>query len=315
MADAASPKDGFVPIKNRPPGDGDDRPAAAIVSPDALALVRFGLRAADDPRIVDTVKVIDALLRCDLPQGPVWYRYTGDGYGEHADGAPFDGTGIGRPWPLLTGERAHYELAAGRPDEAARLLATLEGCAGGGGLLPEQVWDGADMPQHELTRGGPTGSAMPLVWAHAEHIKLLRSLRDGAVFDMPPQGAKRYVEGKTPSTLRSWRFNNKVRSHAGRQGLAHRGAGAGHGPLEQRRLGDVLRTAIRPRTPSASIRSTCRPTGCRPPRRSSSLSAGSRTRVGRMSTFGSKSKAEPWPPAWAPGPAEPATGVAPCRSE
>ncbi len=212
MADAASPKDGFVPIKNRPPGDGDDRPAAAIVSPDALALVRFGLKAADDPRIVDTVKVIDALLRCDLPQGPVWYRYTGDGYGEHADGAPFDGTGIGRPWPLLTGERAHYELAAGRPDEAARLLATLEGCAGGGGLLPEQVWDGADLPQHQLTRGGPTGSAMPLVWAHAEHIKLLRSLRDGAVFDMPPQGTKRYVEGKTPSTLRSWRFNNKVRS-------------------------------------------------------------------------------------------------------
>ena len=34
-----------------------------IVSPDALALVRFGLRAADDPRIVDTVKVIDALLK------------------------------------------------------------------------------------------------------------------------------------------------------------------------------------------------------------------------------------------------------------
>ena len=116
-----------MPIKNRPPGDDDDRPADAIVSPDALALVRFGLRAADDPRIVDTVKVIDAELRCDLPQGPVWYRYTGDGYGEHADGAPFDGTGHGRPWPLLAGERAHYELAAGRKDEAARLLATLEG--------------------------------------------------------------------------------------------------------------------------------------------------------------------------------------------
>ena len=59
LADAASPKNGFVPIKNRPPGD-IDQPAQAIVSPDALALVRFGLRAADDPRIVDTVKVIDA---------------------------------------------------------------------------------------------------------------------------------------------------------------------------------------------------------------------------------------------------------------
>ncbi|MER8476889.1 glucan 1,4-alpha-glucosidase [Mesorhizobium sp. M1163] len=210
-AGAASPKDGFVPIKNRPPGDAD-RPAEAIVSPDALALVRFGLRAADDPRILDTVKVIDAQLRCELPQGPLWYRYNGDGYGEHADGAPFDGTGQGRPRPLLVGERAHYELAAGRRDSAARLLATFEGSAGPGGLLPEQVWDGPDMPERELRHGGPSGSAKPLVWAHSEHIKLLRSLRDGAVFDMPPQGVKRYIEGRTVSCLRAWRFNHKIRT-------------------------------------------------------------------------------------------------------
>ncbi|MER8431933.1 glucan 1,4-alpha-glucosidase [Mesorhizobium caraganae] len=210
-AGAASPKDGFVPIKNRPPGD-TDKPAEAIVSPDALALVRFGLRAADDPRIVDTVKIIDAQLRCDLPQGPLWYRYTSDGYGEHADGAPFDGTGEGRPWPLLAGERAHYELAAGNKDKAASLLKTFEASAGQGGLLPEQVWDGADLPERELWLGKPSGSAMPLVWAHSEHIKLLRSLRDGAVFDMPPQGVKRYIEDKTGSPLRIWRFSNKLRT-------------------------------------------------------------------------------------------------------
>ncbi|RWM22234.1 MAG: glucan 1,4-alpha-glucosidase [Mesorhizobium sp.] len=210
-AGAASPKDGYVPIKNRPPDD-TDRPAEAIVSPDALALVRFGLRAADDPRIVDTVKIIDARLRCDLPQGPVWYRYIGDGYGEHADGAPFDGTGQGRPWPLLVGERAHYELAAGHKDKAASLLKTFEGSAGPGGLLPEQVWDGPDMPEHELRHGGPSGSAMPLVWAHSEHIKLLRSLSDGAVFDMPPQGVKRYIEDRTVAPRRTWRFNHKVRT-------------------------------------------------------------------------------------------------------
>ncbi|MES0118965.1 glucan 1,4-alpha-glucosidase [Mesorhizobium sp. C277A] len=208
---AASPKDGFVPIKNRPPGD-TDKPAEAIVSPDALALVRFGLRAADDPRIVGTVKIIDAQLRCDLPQGPLWYRYTSDGYGEHADGAPFDGNGQGRPWPLLAGERAHYELAAGRKDKAASLLDTFEASAGVGGLLPEQVWDGADIPERELWLGKPSGSAMPLVWAHSEHIKLLRSLRDGAVFDMPPQGVKRYVRDKTGSPLRIWRFNNRLRT-------------------------------------------------------------------------------------------------------
>jgi glucoamylase len=210
-AEAGSPKDGYVPIKNRPPGD-TDRPAGEIVSPDALALVRFGLRAADDPRIVDTVKVIDAHLRCGLPQGHLWYRYSEDGYGEHEDGSPFDGTGQGRPWPLLAGERAHYELAAGRKDRAAALLEALEGSAGQGGLLPEQVWDGADLIGRELLHGGPTGSAMPLVWAHSEHIKLLRSLADGAVFDMPPQGRKRYIEDKTVSPFRTWRFNNKSRT-------------------------------------------------------------------------------------------------------
>ncbi|MBN9219868.1 MAG: glucan 1,4-alpha-glucosidase [Mesorhizobium sp.] len=212
-AEAGSPKDGYVPIKNRPPGD-TDRPAQEIVSPDALALVRFGLRAADDPRIVNTVKVIDAQLRRDLPQGPLWYRYNGDGYGEHEDGAPFDGTGQGRPWPLLAGERAHYELTAGRKDAALGLLGALEGSAEPGGLLPEQVWDSGDMPERELLCGRPSGSAMPLVWAHSEHIKLLRSLRDGIVFDMPPQGVKRYIEDRTVSPFRTWRFNNKIRALA-----------------------------------------------------------------------------------------------------
>jgi hypothetical protein len=101
-----------------------------VVSPDALALVRFGLRAPDDPRVMNTVKVIDELLRVILPQGPGWYRYNCDGYGEHEDGSPFDGTGIGRPWPLLAGERAHYELAAGRAASAEALLEVMENSTG-----------------------------------------------------------------------------------------------------------------------------------------------------------------------------------------
>ena len=209
IADGASPADGFVPIKNRPPAD-SYLPTARVVSPDALALVRFGLRAANDPRILDTVKVIDAQLKCDLPQGPLWYRYTGDGYGEHDDGGPFDGTGIGRLWPLLAGERAHYELAAGKQKAAVALLSALEGSAGPGGLLPEQVWDRPDLPERGLIFGKPSGSAMPLVWAHAEHIKLLRSLRDNAVFDMPPQGVERYIKNKTTAPFILWRFNNKT---------------------------------------------------------------------------------------------------------
>ena len=55
------------------------------VTPDALALVRFGLRDPDDPRIRYTVRVIDAVLRTELPAGPVWRRYPNDAYGEHED--------------------------------------------------------------------------------------------------------------------------------------------------------------------------------------------------------------------------------------
>ena len=178
-----------------------------IISPDALALVRFGLRPADDVRVINTIKVIDALLKPICLAGPGWHRYNDDGYGEHPDGSPFDGTGLGRVWPLLTGERAHYELAAGRVDEAARLLQILEASAGAGKLLPEQVWDTADLPDKELFCGKPSGSAMPLVWAHAEYIKLLRSIKDGSVFDMPSQTVERYIKAKTVSNRATWRFN------------------------------------------------------------------------------------------------------------
>ncbi len=210
-ADAASPLAGFVPIKNRPVGQGTE-PAVHIVSPDALALVRFGLRAADDPHILNTVKVIDALLKVETPSGPAWHRYNEDGYGEHADGSPFDSTGTGRLWPLLTGERAHYELASGRPAEAERLCRTMEAFANEGGMLSEQIWDAPDVPERELFFGRPSGSAMPLVWAHSEYVKLRRSLQDGRVFDTPPQTIERYQTKKTRSAYAIWRFNHKCRS-------------------------------------------------------------------------------------------------------
>ncbi len=210
-ADAASPSGGFVPIKNRPPGQ-SNLPAAQIVSPDALALVRFGLRAPDDPKILNTVRVIDELLKVETPFGSAWHRYNDDGYGEHEDGSPFDGTGVGRLWPLLTGERAHYELAAGNKIEAERLMKVMAAFANEGGMIPEQIWDSRDIPERELFFGRPSGSGMPLVWAHAEYIKLLRSLRDSRVFDTPPQTLERYVKNKTESALVIWSFNHKCRT-------------------------------------------------------------------------------------------------------
>jgi glucoamylase len=212
-ADGAAPRSGVVEIKNRA-GSGAEEPVTHVVSPDALALVRFGLRAATDPRILNTVKVIDALLKVDTPRGPLWHRYNGDGYGEHEDGSGFDGTGIGRGWPLLTGERAHFELAAGHREAAMRLLETLAEFANDGGLLPEQTWDAADIPSKELFFSRPAGSAMPLVWAHAEYVKLRRSLADGRVFDMPLAPVQRYQKDKVQSHHVIWRFSAKRRTLA-----------------------------------------------------------------------------------------------------
>ncbi|HTZ66219.1 MAG TPA: glycoside hydrolase family 15 protein [Roseiarcus sp.] len=195
---------GLIQVRNHEAGSGAIA-ADELISTDALALVRFGLRAPDDPRVLNTIAVIDRLLRVELPQGPGWRRYNLDGYGEKADGRPFDGVGIGRAWPLLAGERAHYALAAGKRDEAEALLATIEAQTSPGGLIPEQVWDAAPIPERELAPGKPTGSAMPLVWAHAEYVKLLRSLADGRVFDMPPHTARRYLAKKRAARCRPWR--------------------------------------------------------------------------------------------------------------
>jgi glucoamylase len=177
-----------VPIKNRL--EPEAPPADEQVSTDALQLVRYGLRRADDPLVRDTVKVIDDLLRVELPTGPAWRRYNGDGYGEHGNGAPFDGSGVGRPWPLLTGERGHYELLAGR--DPLPYLRAMADMASAGGMLPEQVWDGAPLPGRRLHPGRPTGSAMPLAWAHAEFVKLALSCSDKRPCDCPAAVWNRY---------------------------------------------------------------------------------------------------------------------------
>jgi len=212
-SDADIPPEAFVAIHNRPLGQ-NVLPGSQVVSVDALALVRYGLRSSDDPRILDTVKVIDSVLKKETRTGPIWHRYSFDGYGEHEDGSPFDGTGVGRGWPLLTGERGHYEVAMGNLKEANHLLEVVGEQASSGGLIPEQVWESDDIPNRGLYNGHPSGSAMPLVWAHAEYIKLVRSIHERRIFDMPPQTVTRYQTNKTTSTLASWRFNQKIRTLA-----------------------------------------------------------------------------------------------------
>ena len=167
-----------------------DLPADARIATDFLQLVRYGLRRADDPAIVGSVTVADHLLKTDTPSGPVWHRYNDDGYGEHEDGSPFDGTGRGRGWPLLTGERGHYALAAG--EDVMPYLEAMLAMGSPLGLLPEQVWDTAPIPELGMAPGKPSGSAMPLVWAHSEFIKLCYGRALGYPVDRPAATWSRY---------------------------------------------------------------------------------------------------------------------------
>jgi glucoamylase len=185
---------GMIHIANRGPGEQVNYDACAVVDAGFLELVRYGIRRPDDPLIVDSLKVVDAVLKIETPFGPCWRRYNHDGYGQRKDGGPYMGWGQGRAWPILTGERGHYELAAGH--DVTPYIAAMEKFSSSGGMLPEQIWDYADLPAEELFFGRSAGSAQPLVWAHAEYLKLLRSVADKQVFDCISVVHDRYILGQ-----------------------------------------------------------------------------------------------------------------------
>jgi len=212
------PNHGTITLANQRPGAPDRFPSKEIVDAGFLELVRYGIRAPDDPLIVDSVAVVDAVLKVETPLGPCWRRYNHDGYGQRDDGGPFASWGVGRAWPLLVGERGHFELAAGR--DVAPLLETLERFASRTGMIPEQVWDGPDRPGDHLHPGRATGAAMPLMWAHAEYIKLLRSVKDAAIFDRIPEVARRYLHPHPHRAPREiWKLNRQPKTVARAAGL------------------------------------------------------------------------------------------------
>ena len=184
-------------------------PARNVVGGDFLHLVRFGIRDANDPVIRDSIEVIDRVLRYDLPQGPGWRRYNHDGYGQKDDGGAFDGTGVGRCWPILTGERGHYELAARRDPKP--FITAMENFANQGGMITEQLWDGYDLPDAHMKRGYPTGAAMPLCWSHAEYISLVRSRHDGVCLGCVEPAFQRYVLHPTQSNYEIWSLRYPLR--------------------------------------------------------------------------------------------------------
>jgi glucoamylase len=201
---AAGPR-GFVDLKNQQQGVRVG--AALVVGLEFLYLVRLGLRQPDDQRVLDSVRVADGELAADVGTGTAYHRYDRDGYGETADGGPFVFHGIGRPWPLLAGERGHYEVLAGR-DPVAQ-LAAMTAMTGPGGLLPEQVWDAADVPAAGLFRGHPTGSAMPLVWAHSELARLVVAWTRGRPVEQLESVRRRYPD-RRPVPARRWQWRCQV---------------------------------------------------------------------------------------------------------
>lgn len=201
---------GVLQLSSQPPGSPTAFPGKDIVDAGFLELVRYGILQPGDPLIEDSLRVIDAVLKVDTPCGPCWRRYNHDGYGQREDGGPYKGWGYGHAWPVLTGERGHYELAAQR--DVRPFIRTMEGFATQTNLLPEQVWALPDQPAARMAFGRPTGGAMPLVWAHAEYIQLVRSAADGRVFSLIAEVADRYRNGRQAPPLEIWKFNRQVRS-------------------------------------------------------------------------------------------------------
>jgi glucoamylase len=170
-----------------------------VLDPSFLELVRLGVLRPRDPRILNTIALVDHYLGYRTANGPFWHRASYDGYGEKSDGSEWEptptGSGLthGRGWPLLTGERGEYALAAGRNAQFA--LATMARSAyKASRLLPEQVWD-HQPPAGTSPRfrpGEPTFSATPLAWTHAQFIRLAWSIDAGAPVETPQPVACRY---------------------------------------------------------------------------------------------------------------------------
>jgi glucoamylase len=203
------PNCGTLVLNNQPPDAQYEFPAKDIVDAGFLELVRYGIRSAHDPIIEDSLRVVDALLKIDTPYGPCWRRYNHDGYGQQEDGGSYTGWGKGRAWPLLTGERGHYEIAAGR--DPGPYLRAMESFSQGIGLIPEQIWDEADMPSRHFRFGRATDAAVPLLWAHSEYVKLHRSAADGKIFDLIDLAYDRYVrrDGERKA-IDVWKLNRQV---------------------------------------------------------------------------------------------------------
>ena len=176
-------------------GNHDDR---TVVDPSFIELVRLGVKAATSADITNTIGVVNTQLQVNTPEGPIWHRYNFDGYGETASGGDYTGTGVGNPWPVLTGERGEYDVANGNLAGAQSMLQTLAGTAGAAGYqIPEQVWGGST-GTGGFTFGQPDNSSTPLMWALAQYARLANDISAGHDTDTPAVVTQCVQQGNCP---------------------------------------------------------------------------------------------------------------------
>ncbi len=193
-------------------------------------LVRLGELPAADPDVRASLAVIDSHIAVSTPSGTGYYRYgnsatagSADGYGDcyqpsqdscPTTGTPWapTGTGTGHLWPVLSGERAESDIAAGDSRGARALLDAMTRFSSGVGLVPEQAWENPDLAASPygsdpatasigFTDGKAAGSASPLTWAQAQEVRLIASLGSGRDVDTPAITTSRYVTHGAPGTL------------------------------------------------------------------------------------------------------------------
>jgi glucoamylase len=202
----------------------------SIVDAGFLELVRLGILPARDADIRSSLTVIDNTIERQTNSGPGWYRYgtsapgSEDGYGDcwtpdptscTVNGAPWPptDTGSGHLWPVLSGERAEYDIASGHGSSSARgLLTAMQNMTSGQGLEPEQAWEdpnlaaspfGTDPATASIgfTNGKPAGSASPLTWAQATVARLTIDLGAGHNVETPDIVSDRYAAHGMPGTF------------------------------------------------------------------------------------------------------------------
>ncbi len=201
----------------------------SLIDAGFLELVRLGILPANDPTIQSSLRVVDETIERQTPNGVGFYRYgttpteSVDGYGDcyqpsgsscSTIGAPWPptDTGTGHLWPVLSGERGEYDVAATDTSSAAALLTAMRKMTSGQGLEPEQVWEDPAVPASPygtdpatasigFEPGQPAGSASPLTWAQAQYARLALDISAGRNLETPQIVTERYVNDGMPGAL------------------------------------------------------------------------------------------------------------------